>query len=63
MSDLIEKYFELIRELRIARLECDQLLQEIEVEYISELDSLWEQMTDEEQEMVELKINSIDSDI
>ena len=57
MSRAAARYLELIGELRMARLECElrstPFTQEAEVEYISELDHWWREMTDEEQVEIE----------
>jgi hypothetical protein len=58
MSRAASKYLELIGELRLARLEHElrdePFTQSAEVEYISELDRWWREMTEEEQGEIEL---------
>jgi len=60
MSRATEKYLELIRELRLARLDHEvrrePFPQAKEVEYVSELDHWWREMTDDEQDAIEREL-------
>ncbi len=51
------KYLELIAELRLARLEHalrgEPFTQDVEVEYVAELDRWWQELSSDEQEAVE----------
>lgn len=59
-SRAASKYLELVGELRLARLEHElrrePFTQDDEVEYISELDRWWGEMTEEEQSAIERQL-------
>jgi hypothetical protein len=60
MSRATAKYLELVRELQLARLDHEvrrePFSQAEEVEYISELDHWWREMTGEEQDAIEREL-------
>jgi hypothetical protein len=60
MSRATAKYLELVRELRLARLDHElrhePFTQDEELEYVSELDHWWREMTGEEQDAIEREL-------
>ncbi len=61
MTSLAQRYYELIMELRMARLkrelEGSELPLSEEADFIGELDLCWNQMSNEEQDAVELVLS------